>query len=468
MFRSLLLVATLLALPVLAAEVPQAPPADIALGHAILKELVETNTTHALGSSVAAHELEARLIAAGYSHADVVFLAPADHPAKGNLVVRVHGRDPGQKPVLFIGHLDVVEARAEDWSVDPFRLTQKDGYFYGRGSMDMKDGDAVLADSLIRLKREGWVPDRDLIFAFTADEEAGGDANGPAFLLRSHRTLVDAGVVINFDGGGGELRHGRPFVYGVDTAEKVYLTFRVEATSPGGHGSLPIPGNPIERISAGLVRLAAYHFPVVTTATTRAGFAFEATLEQGSKREDLMAVSREPPDLAAAERLSREVGYNAELRTTCVPTLISGGHAENALPQRAQATIQCRMMPSDNAADVENRIRTALADSEIALRPDVAAIQAPESPLQPAVMNRIETVVHTLWPGVPVVPAMATGFSDGRQFRGAGMATYSAGGEWFEQGENRAHGRDERVGVESFDQNLEYAYLLVKAFGRKD
>ena len=468
MFRPLLLAATMLGSPALAAEIPQAPPSDIALGHVILKELVETNTTHVFGSSVAAHALEARLIAAGYSRKDVVFLAPADHPTKGNLVVRVRGRDHGLKPVMFIGHLDVVEARPEDWSVDPFKLTLKDGYFYGRGSMDMKDGDAVLAESLIRLKREGWAPDRDLIFAFTADEEAGGDANGPAFLLHSHRDMVDAGVVINFDGGGGELRQGKPFVYGVDTGEKVYLTFHVEATSPGGHGSLPIPGNPIDRISAGLVRLAAYHFPVMTTQTTRAGFAFQATLEQGSRRDDLLAVAHEPPDPAAAERLSREVGYNAELRTTCVPTLISGGHAENALPQRAQATIQCRMMPSDNAADVETRIRTALADPGIALRVEVSAIQAPESPLQPAVMNRIETVVHTLWPGVPVVPAMATGFSDGRQFRGAGMATYSAGGEWFEEGENRAHGRDERVSVRSFDQNLEYAYLLVKAFGRGD
>ena len=445
---------------------PAAPAADVALARDILQELVELNTTHAHGTLSAADAIAHRLLAAGYDAKDVVVLAPVEHPNSASVIVRLHGKTPGLKPVLFNGHLDVVEARVEDWSTDPFKLVEKDGYFYGRGTIDMKDGDAAMVETLIRMKREGYRPDRDVIFAMTADEEAGGDANGPAFLIKNHRDLIDAALVINLDGGDPELKDGKPYSFGFDSAEKTYVTFKLETTSPGGHGSLPGPDNAIYRLGDGLGRLEPYRFPVVTNATTRAWFANQAKSATGPMRADLIAVAGDAPDLAAAERLSAEDVYlNAELRTTCVATLISGGHAENALPQRADATVQCRMMPGDTAQNVERQIVTALNDPKIAVSVLVAPIEAPDSPLTPTVVGKIETVVHEFAPDVPVTPNMATGFSDGRQFRNAGMPTYCLNGVWVEKGENRAHGRDERIIAASFDQSVEFTYRLVKAFG---
>lgn len=462
----LLLGASILALSVSAGQAAPAPTPEAVEARAILKELVEINTTHAHGSTAAAEAIRARLLAAGYPAPDVALLAPDDKPTKGNLVVRVHGRNPALKPVGVIAHLDVVEAKREDWSMDPFVLTEKDGYFYGRGTEDIKDGDSAMVEALLRIKRSGWVPARDLIFAFTADEEAGGDANGPAWLLKTHRNLVDAGLILNLDGGGGVLRDGKPYRYSYDTSEKVYVTYRIEATSPGGHGSLPGPDNAIYRIADGLHRLSAYRFPVMITPTTRASFAARAALAKGEAAADLAAVAQTPPDPAAAERLSdRSPFENAQLRTTCVATLISGGHAENALPQRAAATIQCRMIPSDTAENVRAELVKALADPKIAVTLDVAPIAAPDSPLDPAVTTKIEAVAHSLWPGVPVAPGMATGFSDDRQFRNAGIPCYNVGGLFEDDGENRAHGRDERIRIDSFDQSVEYTWRLVKAFG---
>lgn len=447
---------------------PAAPPGDVALAREILKELIETNTTHVHGSTAAAQAIANRLIAAGYDAKDVTVLAPAEHPNSGSVIVRLHGKAKGLKPVLFNGHLDVVEARAEDWTSDPFKLVLKDGYFYGRGTIDMKGSDAAMVETLIRLKREGWRPDRDVIFALTADEEAGGDANGPAWLLKTHRDLIDAALVINLDGGSPDLKDGKPYSFGFDSAEKVYLTFKLETTSPGGHGSLPGPDNAIYRLGDGLGRLEAYRFPVTTNATTRAWFLAQSRLATGSERDDLIAVAKPSPDLAAAERLSAANVYlNAELRTTCVATLISGGHAENALPQRATSTVQCRMMPGDTAENVERQIVAAVNDPKIKVSLDVAPIEAPDSPLTPAVVSKIETLAHQFAPGVPVTPTMATGFSDGRQFRNAGMPTYAVNAIWTEATENRAHGRDERILAASFDQNVEFTYRLVKAFGAK-
>jgi acetylornithine deacetylase/succinyl-diaminopimelate desuccinylase-like protein len=330
----------------------------------------------------------------------------------------------------------------------------------------MKDGDAALVESLIRLKREHYVPDRDLIFAFTADEEAGGDSNGPAFLLKEHRDLIDAERVINLDGGGGNLLNRRPLYFEVGTSEKTYLTFTLETTSPGGHGSLPGPDNAIYRLADGLGRLEAYKFPVMLTATTRASFEKLAELQPGPSSADMRAVAQNPPDLAAAERLSQNVRLNAQLRTTCVATLISGGHAENALPQRAKATVQCRMMPGDTADNVQTQLIGTLNDRAIKVTQDAPPIVSPESPPTPQFMDKIASVAHSMWPGVPLVPTMATGFSDDRQTRNAGMPSYDVSGVWMDVDENRAHGRDERVGVEAFDESVEFTYRLIKAMGR--
>ncbi len=430
----------------------------------MLQSLVEINTTHAHGSTEAAKAIQGWLLSAGFPAGDVAFLAPADHPTKGNVVVRYRGKRLGE-PVLFLGHLDVVEAKPEDWSVDPFKLTQKDGWFYGRGTIDMKDGDAALVESLVRLRREKFVPDRDVIVAFTADEEAGGEANGPAFLLKEHRDLINAAMVINLDGGGGNTKNGERQFFEVGTSEKTYVTFTLEATSPGGHGSLPGPENAIYRLAAGLVRIESLKFPVSLTATTRGSFDELAALETGSLAADMHAVAQSPPDLAAAERLSQNVRLNAQLRTTCVATLISGGHAENALPQRARSTIQCRMLPDDSADHVQSLLVAALADPSIIVTLDEPPIVSPESPPTPQIMKKATLLVHSMWPNVPIIPSMATGFSDDRRTRNAGIPSYDINGVWQDVDENRAHGRDERIGIQAFDESVEFAYRLVKTMG---
>jgi acetylornithine deacetylase/succinyl-diaminopimelate desuccinylase-like protein len=444
---------------------PIPPASDQKLARAILKELVEINSTHEYGSTDAAKAIARQLSAAGFPEKDIAILAPPEHPTKANIVVRYHGHTRA-KPVLFLGHLDVVEARPEDWSVDPFKLTEKEGWFYGRGSIDMKDGDAALVGSLIRLHHEGFIPDRDLIFAFTADEEAGGDSNGPAFLLKDHRELIDAGVTINLDGGGGCAKNGERLYFQVGTSEKTYVTFTLETMSAGGHGSLPGPDNAIYRLVDGLGRLEAYKFPVMLTATTRASFERMAALEPGENGPDMRAVAKSPPDLAAAERLSKTVRLNAQLRTTCVATLISGGHAENALPQRAKSTVQCRMMPGDTAENVQAILVRTLHDPKISIKMDAPPIVSPESPPTPQLLAKVATVAHSMWPGVPIVPTMATGFSDDRQTRNAGIPSYDLSGVWLDVDENRAHGRDERVGVQAFDESVEYTYRLIKAMSQ--
>ena len=443
------------------------PPADDKeLARAIFKELVEIKTTHDVGTTIAAHAIEQHLLKAGFAPDDVVFVAPAEHPLKGNLVVRYRGKGRA-KPVLFLGHLDVVEAKAEDWSVDPFKLTEKEGWFYGRGTIDMKDGDAALLEALIRLKREKFKPERDLIVAFTADEEAGGDANGPEFLLKAHRELIAADLVVNLDGGGGNYKNGERQYFELGTSEKTYVTYTLEATGPGGHGSLPGPDNPIYRIADGLGRLEQYRFPVVLTETTRASFAKLADLDSsGPRSADMHAVAQTPPDLAAADRLSQVVRLNAQLRTTCVATLISGGHAENALPQRARATVQCRMMPGDRAESVQAALVATLNDAKISVTLDAPPIVSPESPPTAQIMKKTAEVAHSMWPHVPVVPTMAAGFSDDRQTRNAGMVSYDLSGIWIDSDENRAHGRDERVGVKEFDESVEYTYRLMKVMSK--
>jgi acetylornithine deacetylase/succinyl-diaminopimelate desuccinylase-like protein len=445
---------------------PVPPQADLELAHDILQELVDIDTTHEHGSTAAAQVIQHQLLAAGFPSQDVTLLAPADKPTKGNVVVRYRGKGRG-RPVLYLGHLDVVAARREDWSSDPFELTEKNGWYYGRGTLDMKGGDAALLETLVRLKREHFVPGRDIIVAFTADEEAGGDANGPAFLLKEHRDLIDAALAVNFDGSGGAVKNGERQFFQIGTSEKVYVTYTLEATSPGGHGSLPGPDNAIYRLAQGLTRLQNYQFPVMTTATTRASFQQLAALESGTQRDDRLAVAKLPPDPDAAARLSQNVRLNAQLRTTCVATLISGGHAENALPQRAQATIQCRMMPTDSADNVQSTLISTLSDPRITVTLDAPPVLSPESPPSREILGKVAKVAHSMWPGVPIIPTMAAGFSDGRQTRSAGIPTYELSGMWNDIDDNRAHGRDERVSVQAFDESIEYAYRFMKAFAAR-
>jgi acetylornithine deacetylase/succinyl-diaminopimelate desuccinylase-like protein len=461
--RALLLIATSLLAGTAAygAAPPAAGSGTQPLARDLLQQLIEINSTHAHGSTVAAEALAQRFLAAGFAPADVVLLAPPDHPSKGNLVVRLHGTGKGT-PILYIGHLDVVEAKREDWTFDPFKLTEQDGWLYGRGTIDMKGQDAALATDLIRLKREGFRPARDLIAAFTADEESGGDANGVDWLLKQHRELVNASIVINPDGGEAGMKSGRKLYVGVQTSEKVFLTFGLEATDKGGHSSRPAAGNPIYRMATALTRLAGFRFPVHLTDTTKLYFAGRAGLETGQRAADMRVVGNGSADAAAFDRLSADVETSIMLRTTCTATMMDGGHAENALPQRARATIQCRVIPGETPAAVESALRTAIGDPHVAISTITAARPSPESAPSPAVLGAVGRVVHEMWPGVIVLPEMSPGASDSTYTRAVGMPSYGIDGMFDDLDDARAHGRDERIGVAAFNEDVEFTYRLMK------
>ncbi len=442
-----------------AAETP--PPPYRAMAHDILKQLVEIDSTHAHGSTLAAQAIERWAIAAGFPREDVTVLAPPDHPTKGNAVVRLRGKGPG-KPLLILGHLDVVEANPADWTTDPFKLVEKDGYYYGRGTEDMKGEDACMLTTLIRLKQEGFVPDRDIVVAFTADEEAGGDADGPQWLLASHRDLMDASLALNQDGGGPGLRNGKVVFLGVETSEKLYATFELETTNRGGHSSLPRADNAIYELDDGLERLAHYSFPVHLTQTSRAFFQAYAALTPGGEGADMLAVSGPQADPAAARRLSADPLMNALLRTTCVTTMVRAGVSESALPSRAHATVQCRLIPGETPDDTLATLKRVVNDPAIKLTVDLPIDPSPQTPPSPAVFARYAQAAHPGWPDVPVIPTLEPGASDSVYTRLAGMPSFVSGAIPVDIDDSRAHGRDERIGVEAFYQGVAYDYRLFK------
>jgi len=441
---------------------PTRPPQKYeALGREILGELIAINSAGANGTTVAAGAVAARALAAGFPAADVQVLAPAAQPNKGNAVVRLRGR-ASERPVLYICHLDVVEARREDWTFDPFKLTEQDGWLYGRGTIDMKGQVSAVLTSLIRLKQEGVVPARDIIAVFAADEE-GGDANGVAWLLKDHRPLVDAGLVINHDGGEAAIKQGRKIFLGVQTSEKMYLTFSLETTDKGGHSSRPTAENPIYRLAAGLERLGTFRFPVHLTETTRLYFTRRAALETGQVQSDMRAILASPADPAALERLSSTVETNIQLRTTCTTTMIEGGHAENALPQRARATVQCRVIPGESADSVAAAIGAAVADPKIAISVLSPAQPAPDSPPTPDILTKVESITRAMWPGVIVLPQMSAGATDSIYTREAGIPSYGIDAMFDDLDDGRAHGRDERIGVTVFAEEIEFVFRLMRA-----
>jgi acetylornithine deacetylase/succinyl-diaminopimelate desuccinylase-like protein len=459
--RRLLPIVLFLAATSTFAAVPPLPDPIRQLTFDIYKQLVETNTTESVGNmTTAADAMAKRLLDAGFPKADVVVLGPeARH---GNLVARLRGSGK-EKPLLLLAHLDVVEARREDWTTDPFTLVEKDGYYYGRGTGDDKAMAAIWIATLIRLKQEGYVPSRDLVVALTSDEETG-DYNGVAWLLKEHRDLIDAALALN-EGGGGTMRNGKYLYNGVGASEKVYVTFRLEVKNPGGHSSLPREPNAIYQLADALTRVHAYQFPVKLNEITRAWFSRMAGFEEGQTAADMRAVA-EHDDAAAAARLSKNYVYNARLRTTCVATRLEGGHADNALPQTARATINCRVLPADDPEAIRQQIVSAINDSAIDVSWIDRAKPSVPSPLAPAVMKPIEEVTREFWPGVVVVPLMATGASDGLYLRNAGIPTYGVSGLFNEMGESRSHGKDERVGVKQFYESAQFLYTLVKRLSR--
>lgn len=433
------------------------------LSHDIYKQLIEINTTHSVGSTTTAAEaMAARLRAAGFPDADIKVLGPNDR--KGNLVARIHGTG-ARKPILFICHLDVVEANRADWSLDPFIFTEKDGYFYGRGTEDVKDGDAFLMTTFIRLKKENYQPDRDLILALTADEEGGPD-NGVDWLLKNHRDLIEAEFAINPDAGTFEMDQGKKLLVGVQAGEKVYQDFELKVTSAGGHSSLPTADNAIDDLAEALTRLAQYKFSFQLTEVTRAYFEREANIVGGQVGADMKAILRDPPDEAALSRLSAVPFYNARLRTTCVPTILEGGHAPNALPAMARANVNCRILPGHSPEEIQG-ILAKVIDSkcvEISMvQGGILARPGAAMGLEPQVMKPLEKASAEMWPGVPVVPVLDSGASDGAISRAAGIPTYGVAGAFIDLNDDRSHGRDERLPVQSFYEGVQFYYLFIKA-----
>lgn len=440
----------------------QLPP-ERQLARDVFEQLININTTDSIGDNTKAAEAMAeRFRSAGFPEKDVQVLVQA--PRKGNLVVRYRGTGSA-KPIVFIAHLDVVEAKREDWSVDPFHFLEKDGYFYGRGTEDDKSGDAELVASFLRLKKEGFQPARDLILALTADEE-GGNSNGVDWLLKNHRDLVDAEFCVNTDAGGGQLQKGKRVVFAVQAAEKTYLSFRLEVKNKGGHSSLPVPDNAIYHLADGLSKLQSYQFPVRLNGVSSQFFERMASITGGQTGQDMKALLANPPLPGPVSRLSKTAYYNAMMRTTCVPTELMGGHAENALPQTAVAIVNCRLVPDDTPENVQNTLTRIVHDREISITQVQPALPGPASPVPPALMQTIEGLTNSLWPGVPVVPVMETGATDGKFFRLAGIPTYGVSGLFGDVDDVRAHGRDERVGVEPFYQAIDFYYRLIQALAK--
>ena len=432
----------------------------------IYRQLIGINTTHSIGSVTAASEaLAQRFRDAGFPAEDIHILGADER--KKNLVVRLHGSGR-HKPVLLIGHLDVVEARREDWTTDPFQLVEKDGFYYGRGTTDMKDGDSIMSATLIRMKREGYVPSRDIILALTADEE-GGPANGVAWLLENHRDLIDAEFVLNHDGGGVSAE---PAYMEVDAAEKLYGDFVLTATNPGGHSSIPVPTNAIYQLAAALTRISQFAFPFELNDVTRAYYEQQAKVETRERSAAIRALLQNPPDLEAVRSLSRDPFDNAMLRTTCVATRINGGHANNALPQSVEANVNCRILPGHSLEETRLELERIVADREIKVQvretsgavvdhgSDLRSL-APPAPRKD-VFGPLDRVMTAMWPGAPVVIAMSQGASDAKYTNAAGMPTYAISGVTFDRNDIRAHGKDERERVDWFLRAVDFYGRFLK------
>ena len=424
----------------------------------LFRELIEINTTESEGTAPAAEAMARRLLDAGFPAEDVQIVGPDD--SKVNLVARLRGRNTGRAPILLLAHLDVVEALRSDWTIDPWTFTEADGYYYGRGVTDDKDEAAIYTANLIRYKQEGFVPDRDIIVALTADEE-GGPANGVQWLLENRRDLIDAEYALN-EGGGGALKDGIRQLNSVQASEKVYQNFNLRATNPGGHSSLPRDDNAIYELASVLTRISQYDFPVMLNEVTEAYFRGTAAVEGGAIAEDIRSVLENPENDRAVERLRAFPHLNARLRTTCVATRLNGGHADNALPQTAGALVNCRILPNHSPAQVLLTLRE-LAGSRVEVTSNGQPSPSPPSPLTPNVMGPIERITEEMWPGVPVVPVMSAGATDGLYLRRAGIPTYGVSGLFGDVDDVRAHGQDERILIESFYEGQEFLYRLVKA-----
>jgi acetylornithine deacetylase/succinyl-diaminopimelate desuccinylase-like protein len=453
------------ALGLSASSTDAATPVDYRrLARDILQELIEIKSSDSgVGSTPAAEAIARHMRAAGFPEADIQVIGPSER--KKNVVVRLHGRVKA-KPILIIGHLDVVEAEKGDWSpdIDPFKLTERDGYFYGRGTQDMKGADTIAAVNFIRWKQQGWIPSRDLILALTADEEIYGDEDGIDWLLKHRRELIDAEYSLNADCCDLLTRNGKPYSFSLSAGEKKEVILQLVTRNRGGHGSRPREDNAIYELNAALDHVAKLKFPVVLNDVTRAQFTAMSMLETGEMAADMQAVARKLPDPAAVDRLSKDPFYNALLRTTCVATMLKAGHGPSALPQRAEATLNCRILPGQTSAWLLNTLRAAIGDDGVAISWQFnEPADPPASALRPDLFSAVKKAVDGMSPGVTVSPGMTTSMTDSRFLRAANIPSYGVSGIFIEEGDNRAHGKDERIRISDFYADIEFYDRFIEA-----
>lgn len=465
MYRSAF--ASLLLLPFAAAVQAKPPSADETAFRGLYKQLVEINTTLSVGSCTnAAQAMAARLKAAGLAEADMQILAPPERPKDGALIALYPGTDSKAEPILLLAHLDVVEARREDWERDPFTLVEENGFFYARGSSDDKAMAAVFTDSLVRYKAEGFKPRRGIKLALTCGEETSDTFNSVEWLMQTRPEVLKAAFVIN-EGAGGELNaRNEPVALQVQAGEKVYQDFHLEITNPGGHSSRPVKDNAVVQLAGAVERIGAYQFPIRLNPITRAYFQRQAELSDAAVAQDMLAVLRDPPDEQAAQRLwARNPGWNGTLRTTCTPTMIEGGHAPNALPQRAKANVNCRILPGEPIESVKAKLAELIADDKIALSlSGKAELASAPPPLSKEILDPVRKVAERVWPGVAIVPTQSTGATDGRFLNAAGIPTYGISGMFHDAEGSRAHGLNERIRVKSLLDGRRFLYELVKIY----
>ncbi len=466
------IITALAALPVSLVAQPRSPvytPGKLTpnqqLAREIYEELIEIKTGVETGNiTIAALAMAKRFREAGIPEADIFVGGP--RPEKHNVVARIRGKGGpnAKKPVMLLAHLDVVEALKSDWSpdLDPFVFTERDGYYYGRGTADDKAMAAIFVANVFRMKRENHVPDRDIIIALTADEESG-PANGVDWLLKNHKDKVDAALVIN-EGGGGTLRDGKPLFNSVQASEKITTNFTLRATNKGGHSSVPRDDNAITSLADALSKVGRHSFSIKLNDVTREFFSKTAELEEPALSRAMKALVANPNDASAAATVAKDVRYGAMLRTTCVATMLSGGHATNALPQLAEANVNCRLYPTETAEEVHSQLTKAIGDTAVHVIIRSQRPASPPSALIPEVMDPVTHITRDLFGDIPVIPTMSTGATDSRFFRALGVPAFGVSGLFSDPTvDARAHGRDERMSVKSFYEGQEFLYRLTKA-----
>ncbi|WP_374345115.1 M20/M25/M40 family metallo-hydrolase [Phenylobacterium sp.] len=467
MFKPLALAAALLAGAAAPALAQAQVRPDQAAFRALYKELVETNTTLSSGScTLAAERMAAHLKAAGFPDSDLHFFSVPEHPKEGGLVAVYPGKDPKAKAVLMLAHLDVVEAKREDWTRDPFTLIEEDGQFYARGAGDDKAQAAIWVDTLVRFKTEGFKPRRTLKLALTCGEETNGAFNGAEYLAKTKRDLIDAAFAVNEGGGGALTPDGKPLFLGIQVGEKLSQNYTLEVTNPGGHSSRPRPDNAIYDLVHALAAIEAYRFPVAFTDTTRDFFNRTAAQRTPALRDALATLMKDPNDAAARAVADKDIDVHSILHTNCVATQLDAGHATNALPQRARANVNCRIFPGTSAEAVRQTLSDVIGNPKVsvAIR-EVRNAPAPPPPLDPKVLGPAEKLAAEMFPGLSQVRTMSAGATDGAFLTPVGIPTYGISGMFITPDGGGMHGLNEHIGVKSLYDSRDYLYRLMKIYG---